>query len=220
MGQLTDLHMWSRPLTPKEVEKYQDCGASFGSESSFINWSNSNITFNPNVIQIKNIPNDEVCHNEPKIKIFPHKMIFNNALKLCRDLDGKMFLPKNNDQQNLPSSCEGQFWIKADRLKNNSWVTISSSNDNSETSEIIDIGRVINSESPDLCLVASGSNFRIEHCYVEHCFICKIVRSPVFKFRGLHMDLFDTGYMLDLDEDLYNFRSFSGTMGIIGYIGE
>jgi len=224
IGQLTDLNLWSRPLSPQELDQFQDCQASFGSAYRILDWSNSTLTLDPDIISTKRTPMEEVCLDGPKLKLFPHKMPFMAALKVCQDLGGKIHLPRNQiaNSESLATSCESQVWIPAMRSKDNTWVVKSSIKDKNDSSEVVDLGSVDNVESLDSCIVRSDPGHAVESCEAEHCFICELYRSPVFKFRGhcASLEFFDSGYVLDLDQDLYFFRGFSGMRELFGNIGK
>ena len=224
-GLLTDLNMWSRPLTSSELGQFVNCNTSFGSEFQIVNWSNKNITFDPNVIVLKHLLLEEACYDESWKKLFPHKISFLAALKLCQDLDGKMFLPPNRDgtiaSEGRATSCEGRIWLPVVRSRNNSWVMKTNVDEQEDSDQVLDLGTVANLEAADKCVIWSDSGFEVENCEAEHCFVCDLNQSPVFKFRGhcASSNLFDPGYVLDPDEDIFYFRGFSGIRQFVGNLG-
>ena len=219
-GQLTDLNMWSRPLTLPELDQFQDCDASFGSESRIVDWSITNVTFDPDLISVERFQVQEVCQVSPRMKFFPLKMSFKAALKVCQNLEGKMFLPRNEigtiGSEHLATSYDGQIWIPVVRSENNSWLI------QNNTYEEVDLGNVANSDSSDSCVIESEVGFSVESCDAERCFVCELHRSPVIKFRGqcASSNLFDFGYVFDPEGDTYLFRGFSGTRQLKGNIGK
>ncbi len=142
-GQISDLNIWNRSLSQVEILEYSlGCNSDFVLKSNpdILLWSSVNITIQGNSANKTTIPKKDLCQlsNEAKLKtkkvLFPRNLDYAYNFKQCKNMNGEMFYPKNdNDTQylleNIGSSlvnsiCSGKFWVPFVRsgTAENGWI--------------------------------------------------------------------------------------------------
>ena len=102
-GSITDINIWNRPLTNKEVYVYtKGCENSSSLLPRVFEWPQLNILFRGQNVKNTSTSKTELCpenslqENLSEIKIFGYKMDFYQALNLCYVIGGKMLLLEKN----------------------------------------------------------------------------------------------------------------------------
>ena len=129
-GQISDLNIWNRSLSPEEILEYSlNCDSDFAQKSSpsILLWSLANVTIKGNASIKDTIPWKNLCQQnnesrpETKIVLLPDFLSYEFYSKHCQNLNGVMFYPQNEkDIQHLMNSagslavnnkCSGKFWV-------------------------------------------------------------------------------------------------------------
>ena len=137
-GSITDMNIWNRPLTLKEVDVYtKGCENISSLQPRVFEWPQLNFLFQGKNVKNTSISKAELCpensleekmteENLSEMKIFGYKMDFYQALNLCHIFGGKMPLLKRNRSllyknifSDLREHCGGKFWIPIVQSKKN-----------------------------------------------------------------------------------------------------
>ena len=147
-GSITDMKIWNRPLTLKEVDVYtQGCENASSPQPKFLEWPQFNISYQGKNVKNISISKAEICRENSlsKMTVVGHKMDFYKALNLCHEVGGIMQLPKRNGSllydniaSILPPHCSGYFWIPIVQSENNfsSWINAHTINIEQEVGDL------------------------------------------------------------------------------------
>jgi hypothetical protein len=130
-GQITDLNLWSRPITSQEIIKYSlGCDPDFVSQSKpeYVFWPEANITYQGNRTKHFLLPSRYLCKEDDFFKIeefviqFPASGSFLFANYYCDFLNGKIAIPKNQNlldemlefigDSQASSECNNSYWME------------------------------------------------------------------------------------------------------------
>ncbi len=195
-GKLTDLNLWSRPLSTDELDLFSTgCNPQFveNSKPDKIIWSTLKITNqnkNPRRIQKSELCQDSaVLSNEDKVILRSAKPFYDypNAFKYCLALNGQMPYPQNkthlekllSNNKNAKDHCIDKVWIAITRSSKNASLLVYDTKNIPET--IVPFQPLTKtqldsfSKSNDLCMIAqlSSRQFDTSVCSVTLCFMCQ-----------------------------------------------
>jgi len=127
-GQLTDLNLWSRPISSDEVKQYSlgcDHDLLSRSEPDYVFWPEANITYQGNRTKSSNLPFQDICQKYNRIDLsviqYPDYDSFEFANNSCKLLNGNIPTPKSKNHfeemlsfigdLQINSKCNGTYWI-------------------------------------------------------------------------------------------------------------
>jgi hypothetical protein len=140
IGKVIDVNVWNDSHKDAEISDFSSC-VSFSSYSKQmpipLQWRNISIDMNNSRNKNFNVKLDEICSYITSTKtILFHKIAtFEQALEITEQLNGEMYLPKNQAEftkaltlVTLKSSCLTEFWVPIARSVTNYtvWLNMSS----------------------------------------------------------------------------------------------
>ena len=98
-GQMTDVNVWNRSLSTMELQDFSlNCSNQHYrlSPPYMIDWQNVTMKNQSGSISGFNISREEIClRADDQILLFKLLISFEKSFSLCKNLGGKLYLPKN-----------------------------------------------------------------------------------------------------------------------------
>ena len=225
-GQISDFHMWDRPLTKSEMKAWTTCNTDL--KGNVIDWASANWQS----IRMEKLElNQSICKS---MNLGP--VLFANqydpfiAKRLCHKFYGKMFVIKDEKTREIAASLpgremcfDGHIWSGwSDRISEGTFRSMESKaflNESQFKTNIWQRSEPNGDEMENCVALTPGNEFTDISCTDTNrpiCAICDLGESTIFILRGLCKDsLFDNHYGLNADvttsEGKYNFRGFSSS---------
>lgn len=95
-GQITDLHIWSRILSPEEIAKYSEC-QTVDQGGDVLNWNT--VDWYMRNLEVHEVDLESLCHQDDSFtKAFGKSRTFEESLNLCTAFGGKLATIKDDKE--------------------------------------------------------------------------------------------------------------------------
>ena len=97
-GEVTDVNIWNKTLTDDDVKKFSNCHSGSG---NLVSWDKARI--NLNSVEVIKFNEADICKikDQRKFISFAPKMNFNESVKFCQKLGGKIAVADNSENLNM-----------------------------------------------------------------------------------------------------------------------
>ncbi|XP_068246671.1 uncharacterized protein [Palaemon carinicauda] len=199
-GAVADVNLWSRLLSDQEMAAISGCQSRIPGD--VIDWDTAQWTLGPDASQVSNLPLKDTCDLNPApYFMFPVKVQFLDAVRLCKAFGGEIATPRNPQEQEVVyqlAEKSSQLCAKdggalswlgiTDEIKEGEWML--RSNDTRITYFNWGKGQP-NGKTIENCAVMKGNTHKgqwaDQQCRKSFkvCVMC-FLRLPVFiRFRGI-----------------------------------
>lgn len=228
IGDLTELNIWNHIVGDEKLTEIAQCKDN-GAKGNVVAWEKANLKAH-NVV-LKDLKDaSSLCFEHHNFVIFPQKVIYSQAKRVCAIHGGKLALPKSEEEnakimeivlKHKKKCIEGKnlenkkaVWIGA-REVNHVWYDVKSNGSHGNAinytkwfTHIYTYGRSNCSYLRTDGYWEKGLDFT---CTMDTiCTICSIMNTPVFTIKGLcYSGTSDWNYYLALD-NINQVESFDG----------
>jgi hypothetical protein len=236
-GQITDLNIWSKPLTKDEIGQLSTgCDVTNldnVSRPDKVAWSEANFTTSGKCVMRLNVRKETICRKEREeyLGVVTKIMQYENAYKFCKSLNGDMVLPLNkehfrdilNETNNNNVPWCNVFWLPIKKSIQNASVLIRDTR-RAPQEEITyapwdnEIEKHDNNVKKE-CFYANSETltFNADECSIPHCSICLLEKKRSvlnIKLYKEEFDKTDTDFLLSEDSFQLNGVFLSGLKGL------
>ncbi|KAK8394124.1 hypothetical protein O3P69_006367 [Scylla paramamosain] len=197
-GFITDFNLYSRTLTPEEVEGLATCTGTT-EEGDVVAWSSTQWTVEGAVEDLQ-FQEEEYCVKRPRFTVFPELRVNSEAKQLCVNLKSRLAVPRNaEDNERLyaqalpflnqcrpPNHAKGFFWLAAtDESENGVWTDLEGVLLN--YTNFVGTNKALSRECAIYLIPPNNQGWDDTTCsdLYKFCSACREETPAVLKMRGL-----------------------------------
>ena len=203
-GQMTDVNIWSRSLSTRDVEDWSECQANHRLEQTqLVGWTSANITSSSKDLLEKTVDRDELCKQLPKqlgLTVFPQKRNFSSQVEFCKVMGGELAVSKTTADMDsmlkvmrdaIEDKLERSFFTGFfDGQEEGNFVNVNTGeaiNPHNWADSQPDSNGSVEEEEDCTAALAFAPNFGLNHdasCAEQFYTICNLLQPPKFQLRG------------------------------------
>ena len=231
-GKMSDINIWDRLLTRREVQDWSACHPNPSLNDSLVNWSRASYLVTPGVEEVE-VERAVLCQPVlavPGLQVFPRRRDFSSQVEFCKVLGGAMAVADTTANMDLMLQVmKGSIRDKLDRSFFTGFTDIEQEGRfvNVNTGADINPNNWAEEQPVDedcTAALAFVQNFGLQHaasCSEQFHTICNLTSVPKLELRGScrqgdGRQVLDTHYHMARAANTSQDRQFVGVSGLPG----
>ena len=187
---ITDLNIWNTSKPSNFVQKWSKCEQS--QEGDILQWSNAKINTSLNLLEMDK---EDICKSTRNIIVSDETKTFNDTIRLCKKIGGKMMVANNLTMLDKIAlkvgsieKCKDGFFVGyTDEIEEGKWIDIV--NEAQMTIKNWGNGEPNNFQDQDCAYYNfNEGKFHDTFCYSQLCPVCQLETDVLYQFDRMCAD--------------------------------